>query len=469
MLLPLRLRWLRPATMRMRLTLMAALIAVVPLTVAAAGIAMATRASLLQDAQQISMKPELRYAVGAKGRTQVTASGKPVQNCGSTSPMPQSRQQVSFCLFLYDLSLTQPPLPGKPSVYDSLTSQGALSLKPWTDPTHGPTPIRRPDAYVDLQGYVVMIYSMEAGQARLNTVVWSLTGGAWGLTLLIAGSTWFAVGRVLRPVETIRAEFAELSAHHLDRRVPVPRSGNEIARLAMTMNITLDRLQTAVEQQRQFTADASHELRTPLACLRTELELALNRPSSANWPQVVRDAHEDTMRLQELTENLLLLARLDADDATQKTYVAMDLTDVVREETARRRSARGLTLDVHTELGPIIVQGHRALLARVIGNLLDNAERHANSTIAVRLTHDTHRAEAVLDVLDDGPGIPPEDHHRIFERLTRLDDARARDAGGAGLGLAIAHRVTTIHQGTLGITPSPRGAHFTLRLPARLP
>jgi signal transduction histidine kinase len=143
----------------------------------------------------------------------------------------------------------------------------------------------------------------------------------------------------------------------------------------------------------------------------------------------------------------------------------VDLTDLVREETARRRPPHGLRVDVHTGPGPVTVQGHPVLLARVIGNLLDNAERHANHTITVRLTHDTHHHEAVVDVLDDGPGIPPEDHRRIFERFTRLDNARARDTGGAGLGLAIAHHITTTHQGTLAVVPSRYGAHFTLRLP----
>jgi signal transduction histidine kinase len=235
------------------------------------------------------------------------------------------------------------------------------------------------------------------------------------------------------------------------------------------MNTTLDRLQTAVDRQHQFTADAAHELRTPLGCLRTELELALNRPDTADWPRVVRDAHGDAMRLQDLTENLLLLARLDAENADRGYDGSVDLTDLVREETARRRPPHGLTIDVSTGPGPVTVRGRPALLARVLGNLLDNAERHAASTITVRLAHDTQHREAVLDVQDDGPGISQEDHQRIFERFTRLDDARARDTGGAGLGLAIAQRIATAHHSTLEITPSARGAHFTLRLPTCLP
>lgn len=465
----------RPATLRMRLTLMAAVLAVIPLTAAAAGVAVATRATLLQDAQQRSERPELAYTVEVEGKRRVLDRGTPVPECGSTSPRPRDHRQVSFCTYLYDLGSTRPSTPGHPSVHDQLTSRGALSLEPWTDPFTDPKPIRQATAYVNLQGYVVMVYSLEAGQTRLNTLMWSLVGGVPALTLLIAGSTWWAVGRVLRPVEAIRSDFAELSAHHLDRRVPVPRSGNEVARLAATMNATLDRLQSAVERQRQFTADASHELRTPLACLRAELELALNHPESAAWPQVVSDAHQDTMRLQDLTEDLLLLARLDADRLGTSSNRAVDLTDLVREEAARHRTTRPLTFDVLCEPGPVTVQGHSALLARVLGNLLDNAVRHASSTVTVRLVRDTD-GQAIIDVLDDGPGIPPQDRERVFERFTRLDDARARDSrstgrvdglGGTGLGLAIAHRITAAHHGTLTLAPSTHGAHFTLRLPSR--
>ncbi|MER5214782.1 HAMP domain-containing sensor histidine kinase [Streptomyces sp. NPDC002838] len=314
-----------------------------------------------------------------------------------------------------------------------------------------------------------VVHSLDVYQTRLNTIMWSLAGGTLGLTLLITGSTWLAVGRVLRPVEAIRSEFADLSAHHLDRRVPVPRAGNEIARLATTMNDTLDRLQAAVDQQRQFVADASHELRTPLAALRAELELALNRPENANWPQVITDALGDTLRLQHLTTDLLLLARLDATNATPPHSRVLDLAELVRDELTRRPTPSHLTLLPHIATDPVLVYGSYSLLARVLGNLLDNAERHANSTITVRLSHDPDGGEAVLDVQDDGPGIPVEDHQRVFERFTRLDDARTRDAGGSGLGLAIAHRIATAHHGTLTLTltPSVHGAHFTLRLPTQ--
>ncbi|MGW7621637.1 sensor histidine kinase [Streptomyces antimycoticus] len=308
-------------------------------------------------------------------------------------------------------------------------------------------------------------------QDHLRTVVWSLVGAVAFITAVASASAWYAAGRVLRPMEAIRAEFAQLSTHHLDRHVPLPRTDNEINRLGRTLNTTLDRLYAAVEQQQRFVADASHELRTPLASLRAELELALAQPATTDWPRTVRDALGDTLRLQRLTTDLLLLARLDAHthDTRPATDEHVDLTDLVRDEIARRHPPSHIALTLHLgnapAHGPVLVYGHSTLLARVLENLLDNAERHATSTITVRLTHLPDQQRAVLEVRDDGPGIPPQHHARVFERFTRLDDARAKDSGGAGLGLALAHYITTLHHGTLHVTDSPCGAHLTAYLP----
>lgn len=448
--LPHLLRRLRPATIRLRLALLAAAITVIPLSAGAVSIAITERTSLLQSS--------------ARHTSAAALDAYPLLNTVRDLPdCTRSFQRIQR-LRNKNISLCRP-------TRQAARSTGKLSLLPWADPADAPVPIRtvvnRSSMAPGLSpNNVVIAQSLEAEQTRLNTIVRALLAGVAGITLLVAGTTWFAAGRVLRPVEAIRADFAEFSARHLDRRVPVPRTGNEVARLAVTMNSTLDQLQTAVDRQRRFTADASHELRTPLACLRTELELALNRPESADWPQVVGAAHDDTIRLQILTENLLLLARLDAEHAEGRTWpgTPVDLTDLVREEIARRPASRP-TLHAVTGPDPLLVPGRHALIARVLANLLDNAERHATSTVTVRLSQDTDRREAVLDVEDDGPGIAPPDRTRIFERFTRLDDARARDTGGFGLGLAIAHDVATLHNGTLTLAPPNGSTRFTLRLP----
>ncbi|NUT48835.1 MAG: HAMP domain-containing histidine kinase [Saccharothrix sp.] len=297
-------------------------------------------------------------------------------------------------------------------------------------------------------------------QRTLNTQISLLIGGATALVGLAAGVVWLASGWLLRPVEAIRRQMADITAHDLARRVPVPRACVEMADLATTVNATLDRLQVAVEDNQRFVADASHELRSPITALRAELEIATAHPDQADWPAVVDAALADTERLQSLATDLLLLARLDHAPATTATT---DLADLVRDHTTHRRTRHTLTVEAPDR--PVPVRGRRALLERLLRNVLDNAERHATTTITVRLT--TTGNEAVLEVLDDGPGIPPADRDRVFNRFTRLDDARTRDTGGTGLGLPIARRIATTHGGTLHATD--RVDHGGARLVATLP
>ncbi|RAS70707.1 histidine kinase/DNA gyrase B/HSP90-like ATPase [Lentzea atacamensis] len=194
--------------------------------------------------------------------------------------------------------------------------------------------------------------------------------------------------------------------------------------------------------------------------MRAELEIALSHPHLADWPTVVKAALEDTERLQELTTDLLLLARLDADALDKQDTV--DLTAVVQREVSRRAM---VTLEADDN---VLVPGRRAQLSRLLGNLLDNAERHAGTEVMVRLRGGS---SATLEVIDDGPGIPEADRERVFDRFTRLDEARTRAAGGAGLGLAIARRIATRHHGTLEATDAEgfRGIRFLATIPTGIP
>lgn len=281
------------------------------------------------------------------------------------------------------------------------------------------------------------------------------------LLLTVAVVTWRVTGRALRPVEEIRAEVAEITHRALHRRVPVPGTQDEIARLAVTMNQTLDRLEESGIRQRRFIADASHELRSPITVLRTQLEVALAHPDPALWADLVEEALEDTVRLQDLAADLLLLARLDASDRVPNEPI--DLAELCRETLAARPADR---ITVTAELTPgLTVIGNRSRLTRLLTNLLDNAQRYARERIDLALHADPASGTARLEVRDDGPGIPHADRDRVFERFTRLDDARSRDLGGTGLGLAIARDITTHHGGTLTAEPSPTGAHFRAVLP----
>ncbi len=273
------------------------------------------------------------------------------------------------------------------------------------------------------------------------------------LLVVVAGVTWLVTRRALRPVEGIRGEMAAITAStDLSRRVPVPSSKDEIGRLARTTNETLAALESSVERQRRFVADASHELRSPIASLRTQLEVGVAHPELLDVPGAV----EDTVRLQRLAADLLLLARLDAGERPAGARV--DLAAMVREESSQRVADR---IPVRAgELASAEVAGSRGQLGRVLGNLLDNAQRHAVSSVRVAVVREGEWA--VLRVEDDGPGVPESERERIFERFVRLDDARARDDGGAGLGLAIARDVAVRHGGSLAVRA---GSVFELRLP----
>jgi signal transduction histidine kinase len=270
-----------------------------------------------------------------------------------------------------------------------------------------------------------------------------LVPGVPALLLLVALLTWLAVGRALKPVSAIRGKMADITAHDLHQRVPEPESGDEIAALARTVNATLDRLQTAVEQHKRFVADAAHELRSPLAILRTRLELA-----DPGAEALAVQALTDVDRIQTLTADLLLLA---AGEPPRDEEV--DLGQVVAEEAAqpRPRPDVAVELDIATD---VLVRGSGDQLKRLTANLVDNAVRHAKTTVAVRLATDGPRA--VLDVTDDGPGIPSEHRETVFDRFTRLDQARDRDHGGSGLGLAIARDIATAHQGSLAVVPTAK-------------
>ncbi|WP_443606312.1 sensor histidine kinase [Actinomadura barringtoniae] len=255
---------------------------------------------------------------------------------------------------------------------------------------------------------------------------------------------------------------AEITASRdLGRRVPVPRSRDEVADLAGTTNQTLAALEESVERQRRFVADASHELRSPLASLRTQLEVAAAHPELLDLPGVIDDA----VRLQQLTTDLLLLARLDAGERAADTTVV--LAELLEEELESRAESDRVPARsvVEASAGTVRVRGGRSHLRRVLGNLLDNAQRHASGEVTVTLRAAGDRV--VLAVADDGSGVPPGDRERIFERFVRLDQARDRDEGGAGLGLAIARDVVQAHGGTLTVREAAGGgASFEVRLPA---
>ncbi|MDR6172110.1 HAMP domain-containing sensor histidine kinase [Curtobacterium sp. SORGH_AS_0776] len=323
---------------------------------------------------------------------------------------------------------------------------------------------------VDLPGGgdATLVYgvSLDQTDAAVGAAVALLSAGVPVLVLVMGAVTWVVTGRSLRPVERMRTEVETIRAARPDARVAVPDTGDEIARLAATMNTMLDRLDRSAAGQRRFVSDASHELRSPIATIRQHAEVAAAHPDRADVVELSEVVRSEALRLQDLVTGLLELSRLDEGDVGVRRPV--DLDDLALDAVARARGRLGRSSDgsIRVEgsgIGPARVLGDERLLAAVVRNLVDNAVRHAEGRVVVALAEQDGRA--VLTVDDDGAGIAPADRERVFERLVRLDEARSRDAGGAGLGLAIVQDAVRAHGGDVVVTDSPLGgARFAVRI-----
>ena len=288
--------------------------------------------------------------------------------------------------------------------------------------------------------------------------------GALGLPLLIlvlSAAMWVVVGRTLAPVEAIRAQTDAITGSALDRRVPEPPHQDEIGRLARTVNAMLGRLQESAERQRRFVADAAHELRSPVASMRVQLEVARDGADTGDVTQLIPDLLDDTLRMQRLVDQLLLLARNDA--AAHAPHRSVDLDDIVGAVAADDAHALGVAIDLRA-VEAVQLIGDPILLEQMVRNLIENAIAHAEQEVRVGLRV-TDR-DAILVVSDDGPGIPVDRREEVFHRFARLDTARDRAHGGVGLGLSIAAEVVRAHRGTIEVgTAETGGAEFEIRLP----
>jgi signal transduction histidine kinase len=322
--------------------------------------------------------------------------------------------------------------------------------------------LARPVTLPDGPGWIYVATSLEQVDLTTARLALLLAAGLPVLLLVVGLATWRAVGRALRPVEQIRSSAASIGGAEPGARVPVPPTGDEIARLAETMNGMLSRIEAAALRQREFVGDASHELRSPLAALQTELDVAVAHQSHDLPTELLGRLSGQTRRMAELLDGLLFLARAD-EGATQRRHEPVDLDELILAEAARLRAA-GTTVSV---IGPDAarVRGSHHDLARLLSNLGDNAMTHARSSVTLSIR--VEDGEAVMTVADDGPGIPEADRERVFERFTRLDQARSRTAtgGGAGLGLAICKQIVQRHGGQITVEGGEAGARFVVRLP----
>jgi heavy metal sensor kinase len=310
---------------------------------------------------------------------------------------------------------------------------------------------------------VVVGTSLEDEQEALENLRGQLFIGGPVALLLVCLAGYLLAGAALRPVESMRRRAAEISGASPAERLPVPATRDEISRLGETLNDMLARLEATLARERRFVADASHELRTPLALLRTELELALRRTRSpGELEAAVRSAAEETERLSQLAEDLLVLARADqgALPLRPSELPAGQILESVAERFGPRAAAAGRAIVVAGELD-VDVRGDPVRLEQALGNLVENALRHGAGRIRLEARRNGDVIE--LHVADEGAGFPEPFLPEAFERFSRADEARSR--GGAGLGLAIVDVVARAHGGSAHAANTDRGADVWISLP----
>jgi heavy metal sensor kinase len=317
-------------------------------------------------------------------------------------------------------------------------------------------------------------YVVEVGVSSARTeetvrqvLLMLLIGLPIAVTVAVTGG-FVLVRRALKPVDNLSQKAAAITQHNLSERLPVMHTGDELERLSLSLNVMISRLEDAINSSKQFVADASHELRTPLAVLRGELEnLAQDIELKPQTRETLGSALEEVDRLAEIVEGLLALSRLDTGE-TQSQWVRFDLADLV-STTADQMSLlaedKNITVACDSDTR-VMIEGDQARLKQVVVNLLDNAIKYTPNGGRIKLKIAQEDGDAVLDIADDGIGIPAEALPHVFKRFFRVDGSRSRDQGGAGLGLSIVKSICDAHGARVEVSSIPgRGSLFRIRQP----
>jgi heavy metal sensor kinase len=287
------------------------------------------------------------------------------------------------------------------------------------------------------------------------------------VTVAVIGG-FVLVRRALKPVDNLSQKAAAITQHNLSERLPVVRTGDELERLSLSLNVMISRLEDAINSSKQFVADASHELRTPLAVLRGELEnLAQDIELKPQTRETLGSALEEVDRLAEIVEGLLALSRLDTGE-TREQWVKFDLAELVTT-TADQMSllAEDKNITVACDSATrVMIEGDQARLKQVVVNLLDNAIKYTPNGGRIELKIAREDGDAVLDIADDGIGIPAEALPHVFKRFFRVDSSRSREQGGAGLGLSIVKSICDAHGARVEVSSTlGQGSLFRIRQP----
>lgn len=323
--------------------------------------------------------------------------------------------------------------------------------------------------FVGTQKYFIEVgASQSANDSVLHGFLLTLTVGLPAVLALATCGGYVLIKQALAPVQKIMGAAQEITLHHLDKRLPVVRTGDEIERLSNALNQMISRLDRSFQISNRFTADASHELRTPLTIMRGELETML---SNEQLPGEIRDTldslFEETERLSKIVAELLALSRLDTGEA-QMERVKLDLAELASttvEQMCLLAEEKEIALACETT-GPVEVEGDRARLKQVVVNLLDNAIKYTPSKGTIRLFVRARNGRAELGISDTGPGVPDAALAHVFDRFFRADEVRSREVDGAGLGLSIVQSICSAHGGSITVENlQAGGCCFTASIP----
>ncbi len=364
------------------------------------------------------------------------------------------------------------PLPISPKALQA-AMQGLATFETIEGP--GPYPVRVLVVPIMDGGRVINVMQVGISLENMNKTLrrFDLTMAAvFPLGMLLAGGGgWLLARRALRPVDRMTQAVNRISSEHLQERLPETGTGDELDRLAQTLNDMLTRLENSFRQVRQFSADASHELQTPLTILRGEIEVALRSARSPEeYQHVLHSSLEEIDRISRLVGGLLLLARADAG-VLRLDLQPVDLTELVFETAARlQRLAAEKSITLHCDVtAPIFIPADREHLQRVLLNLVDNAIKYTQPGGSVTLSLQADDQQIRVSVIDTGIGLGAVEQEKIFTRFFRSAEAKSQ-GGGAGLGLCIAQSIAEAHGGAIEVASTPgQGSTFTLVLPASCP
>jgi heavy metal sensor kinase len=317
--------------------------------------------------------------------------------------------------------------------------------------------------------YVVEVGApMAPVEAMLHQFLVLLATGLPVAVLIAIGVGYLLVGRALAPVNQIARKAEQITQHNLSERLPVARTAEELEQLSQSLNLMIGRLQDALLNSKRFVADASHELRTPLTAMRTELEsIVADGRLKPELREALGSMLEEVERLTRIVEQLFALSRLDAGEA-QAEWVQFDLAELAvtaAEQMSLLAEDKGITVTCQAKQR-VMVEGDRARLKQVVVNLLDNAIKYTPEKGEIELRVAAADGQAVLEVSDNGIGIPKEALPHVFDRFFRVDQTRTRDPGGAGLGLSIVKSICTAHGAEVAVeSENGRGSCFRVKLP----